>query len=75
MNQFTSAYTDASNFGVGVYMHGAGYSLPVTRAMAKTFAFFKSSNAGDPKQQKFWEAGWNAAAQGNLQYTCQCGCQ
>jgi RHS repeat-associated protein len=63
-NTFTGAYTDASNYAVGVYMQGAGYSLSQTIAIGQFFGHSMSSNAGDPRQQAFWEAGWNAANAG-----------
>nr|WP_255429201.1 RHS repeat-associated core domain-containing protein [Ramlibacter albus] len=71
MNQFTAAYTDASNFAVGVYMHGAGYSREATGAIAGAFARAFSSNAGSPRQRQMWMMGWDAANSGNLQYACQ----
>lgn len=71
MNQFTRAYTDAANFGVGVYMQGAGYSRANTGRIAGGFAGAFSSNAGDPNQVKYWMMGWDAANSGNLEYVCQ----
>jgi hypothetical protein len=63
-NTFTGAYTDASNYAVGVYMQGAGYSLSQTVAIAQLFGHSMSSNVGDPRQRQFWEAGWKAANAG-----------
>ena len=71
MNQFTGAYTNAANFGVGVYMQGAGYSRANTGRIAGGFAGAFSSNAGDPNQAKYWMMGWDAANSGNLEYACQ----
>ena len=34
MNQFTGAYTNASNFAVGVYMYGGGFSWEATQLVA-----------------------------------------
>ena len=68
-NQFTGAYTDASNYAVGVYLQGAGYSLDQALAIASFFANSMSSNAGDPRQQAFWVEGWNDASNGLL--ACQ----
>jgi len=65
-NVFYPAYTDASNFGVGVYMNGAGYSLSETVEIGDTFALFKSSNAGATAQSQLWTNGWYAAQSGNL---------
>jgi RHS repeat-associated protein len=70
-NQFTRAYTDASNFGVGVYMHGAGYGRTMTRLIGGAAAKYGSKNAGDPNQVKYWMMGWDAADSGNLEYVCQ----
>jgi hypothetical protein len=74
MNQFTGAYTNAANFAVGVYMHGAGYGRSTTLAVAGGFALLRSSNAGDPNQAKYQAMGWDAANAGKLQYACQCTC-
>jgi RHS repeat-associated protein len=70
-NSFIGAYTDASNYAVGVYMQGAGYSLSQTVAIAQLFGHSMSSNAGDPRQQEFWEAGWMAANAGLPLGSCQ----
>jgi hypothetical protein len=64
-NIFYTAYIHASNFGVGVYMNGAGYSLDGTITIASDFAGKSSSNAGDPNQKKWWTYGWNGAQSGN----------
>jgi hypothetical protein len=71
MNQFTRSYTDASNFAVGAYMQGAGYSRANTARIANGFATTFSSNAGDPNQARYWMMGWDAANSGNLEYVCQ----
>jgi len=60
-NAFYKDYTDASNYAVGVYMSGAGYSLPGTVVIASRFAKLMSSNAGDPRQKEMWTKGWNDA--------------
>jgi uncharacterized protein RhaS with RHS repeats len=70
-NEFTGAYTDASNYAVGVYLQGAGYSLEQALAIAQFFAQSMSSNAGDPRQQGFWLEGWNDANLGRLPGACQ----
>jgi hypothetical protein len=59
---FYPAYSDASNYAVGVYMAGAGYSRLETIATAGTFAHTMSSNAGSSSQSQWWERGWNDAA-------------
>jgi RHS repeat-associated protein len=70
-NTFTGAYTNASNFAVGVYMHGAGYSLFYTVAIADGFAHVRSSNADEPSQANFWIEGWKAAEAGTLGGVCK----
>jgi hypothetical protein len=61
---FYSAYTDASNYAVGVYMAGAGYSYDATIAIAGFFANLHSSNAGSERQRTWWTRGWNDATNG-----------
>ena len=58
---FYSAYTDASNYAVGVYMAGAGYSYNATIAIGAIFADLYSSNAGSEGQKRWWTRGWNDA--------------
>lgn len=58
---FIKNYTDASNFAVGVYMRGAGFSLEQTKFIAGLFAHTMSSNAGAPRQSVWWINGWSAA--------------
>jgi hypothetical protein len=58
---FIKPYTNASNFAVGVYMRGAGFSLEETKFIAGLYAFMKSSNAGDPEPSVWWTNGWHAA--------------
>jgi hypothetical protein len=61
---FYSAYTNASNYGVGVYMAVAGYSYNATIAIAGAFASHYSSNAGTEGQTTWWTKGWNDATNG-----------
>lgn len=61
---FYSAYTDASNYAVGVYMAGAGYTYDATIAIAGFFANLHSSNAGSERQRTWWTRGWNDATNG-----------
>jgi RHS repeat-associated protein len=63
---FYPAYTNASNFAVGVYAYGAGYSLFQTQVIGTAYSVLKSSNPGDPAQSSFWEQGWRAARDGHL---------
>jgi hypothetical protein len=60
-NTFQNAYTDASNYSVGVYMRGAGYTLFGTDLISGGFAIFNSSNAGAKSQRQWWANGWNDA--------------
>jgi hypothetical protein len=60
-NTFYSAYTDASNYAVGTYMAGAGYSLQETIAIGRLFAQGYSSNAGSQAQEGWWTRGWRDA--------------
>ena len=50
---FFTAYTNAGNYGVGVFMVGAGHSVEMTMFISETYAFFKSSNF-DSQTQKRW---------------------
>jgi hypothetical protein len=61
-----SDYVDASNYAVGVYMQGAGYSLEDTIAIGKAFTGQFSQNDGAPKQSAMWEKGWNDANEGKF---------
>jgi hypothetical protein len=58
------AYANASNYAVGVYMAGAGYSLRQTLNIARTYAFFNSSNYGSKEQEDWTTAGWSDATAG-----------
>jgi hypothetical protein len=55
------AYANASNYAVGVYMAGAGYTLWETLHAAEVYAFFNSSNYNSQKQKDWTTAGWNDA--------------
>ena len=65
---FYFAYTPASNFNVGVYMNGAGYSLSQTIEIATTYAYLKSKNAvrDRAEQRQWWTRGWKSAQEGNF---------
>jgi hypothetical protein len=54
-------YTNASNYAVGVYMAGAGYSYDATIAICTTVANLISSNADANTQAPWWTRGWNDA--------------
>ena len=62
--EFQPAYTNASNYAVGVYMAGAGYSLWETQRIAETYAFFNSRNYNSKNQKDWTTAGWNDATAG-----------
>jgi hypothetical protein len=66
---FYSGYTNVSNFGVGGYLYGAGFTQLGASTVANAFAFFKSSNAGDPNQAVYRNGGYQAAASGG-QISC-----
>jgi hypothetical protein len=59
---FYDAYTNASNYAVGVFMSGAGHSLLATKAAAEAYAFFYSSNYGSRKALHWIEQGWRDAS-------------
>jgi hypothetical protein len=60
-DNFYTVYTDASNYAVGVYMAGAGFSLAETIAFGRLYAWSHSSNAGAQSQVEWWKRGWNDA--------------
>jgi len=61
---FYSAYTNASNYAVGVYMGGAGYSHDATISIGTFLASSYSSNPDQKTQQAWWTRGWNDATDG-----------
>jgi hypothetical protein len=58
---FYSAYTNAPNYAVGVYMAGAGYSYDATITICTLVAKLISSNADANTQAPWWTRGWNDA--------------
>ncbi|WP_205744421.1 RHS repeat-associated core domain-containing protein [Dyella sp. M7H15-1] len=70
-NNFYPAYTNAANYGVGVYMYGAGFSEWEMNAIGGAYSFFNSSNSNAASQSSWWDNGWKAAANGSL----GCGCR
>jgi hypothetical protein len=62
---FHDAYTNASNYGVGVFMAGAGYSLSGTEFLAESYAFLFSSNFGSGRTMKWIARGWHDATAGD----------
>ncbi len=63
---FYSQYTDASNYAVGVYLNGAGFSYQMTIDIASQFASSMSINAGSERQVYWWTVGWYDADSRNL---------
>ncbi|GEM_PF-6895327 len=63
-NYFYDAYTDASNYAVGVYTHGLGQSLDFMLASGLIYALRHSKNAGTQGQVSMWLKGWNDAEAG-----------
>ena len=59
--KFYSAYTNASNYAVGVYMAGAGYSYDATIKICTLVADVISSNSRSNTQAPWWARGWNDA--------------
>jgi hypothetical protein len=60
---FINAYRDASNYAVGVYMAGAGYSYSETLAAGTYYSLRHSSNwdSGFAYHIKWWTKGWTDA--------------
>lgn len=56
--KFFDAYVHASNYAVGVYMAGAGYSLEATRTLAKLYALRNSKNYNSQDQLNWIKRGW-----------------
>jgi hypothetical protein len=59
------AYIPAANYAVGVYMSGAGYTLPETLLLAKAYAFGHSSNYSAQDREAWIQRGWNDATAGS----------
>ncbi|ACK51172.1 hypothetical protein Msil_2238 [Methylocella silvestris BL2] len=57
------AYKHASNYAVGVYMAGAGFSREETINISENFSYYYSSNyEKDRFERKYWTSrGWNDA--------------
>ncbi len=64
---FYHAYTDASNYAVGVYMAGAGYFYSETLAAGTHYSLRHSSNwdSGFTYHIKWWTKGWTDATDGS----------
>ena len=59
-----SIYAAASNYSVGVFMAGAGYSLDESLIVAETYALHNSSNFLSKDRLEWIEAGWRDATAG-----------
>ena len=70
-NTFIAAFSDASNYGVGVYMYGAGYSASQMYNIAELVALVISSNGGSSAQTSMWQLGYDDAANGLLAKPCK----
>ena len=66
LDYFYQAYTDASNYAVGVYLGAAGYSSEETSNIATAFAGGMSDQISS-RAPTMWQSGWNAAQ--NMGYT------
>ena len=66
---FVNAYADAGNYGIGVYMHGAGFSLTTTKQIGAAYGAARSKNSGSNNWNEMWEKGWSDAANGLI---CSC---
>ena len=62
-NTFYHPYVHASNYAVGVFMAGAGYSRQDTIDISEAFSWAYSSNyIKDKFQRKYWTScGWDDA--------------
>ena len=57
-------YVNASNYAVGVFMAGAGFSMAATVNFAEFYAFVGSSNYGSRQQIQWIKNGWTDATFG-----------
>jgi hypothetical protein len=63
---FILPYTPASNYGVGVFMNGAGFSLAQVKILGTTFKIVTGSTAKLEDLYKWWELGWMDANSGEF---------
>ncbi len=63
--QFYSSYTPVSNFAVGAYEFGSGFTRGQGDFLSNLYATLFSSNAGDLKQALYRHLGYDAAAKGD----------
>ena len=69
-----TAYANAANYAVGVYVYGAGYSQTSMYIIGQAYGFFKSSNFGNNNWPQWWNNGWNAANTGLPSRPSNCKC-
>ncbi|MGH6838380.1 MAG: hypothetical protein ACREDT_06205 [Methylocella sp.] len=67
-NTYYPVYKDASNYAVGIFMAGAGYTREHTSDNSETFSYLFSSNYyTDMEERKYWiYRGWDDAHDGIL---------
>lgn len=63
---FNGNYRSASNFAVGAYMNGAGFSWPETAALGGLYATLHGRPDVIPDDEPWWQSGYDAAASGQL---------
>ena len=63
---FNPDYRDASNYGVGVLMQGAGHSLPATDVISTLYALTRGRPDTILHDWPLWGEGYDAAADGQL---------
>lgn len=65
-DRFVRDYTNASNYGVGVLMYGAGHTWLDTLMIGSLYGLFHSSPAYDPDRLIWWHRGYDGARKGSL---------
>jgi RHS repeat-associated protein len=61
---FYPAYTDASNYGVGVFMRGMRWSWTMTRIIGWGYAGLSSGQGPTQLMKDWWRRGWDDADSG-----------
>lgn len=64
--KFLHSYTNASNYGVGVLMNGAGYSWPETLAIGTGYGLLNSKPRFDLNRVVWWQRGYDDARNSRL---------
>ncbi len=60
------SYTDASNYGAGVFMRGAGFSKAEMDVAGGLYALAKSQGGVSARRVQWWNYGFDAAASGQF---------